>query len=141
MEHIYENIIRGVKVSTPIIGGAVGFCLGEINGLLTALIAFMVLDYLTGVIIAINIRKLSSKIGFLGISKKITIFFMIAIAHIIDTQILKMNDTLRMATMFFYLANEGISILENVGKLGLPIPKQLKNALKQLKEKGEEENE
>lgn len=66
---------------------------------------------------------------------------MIAIAHIIDTQILKMNDTLRMATMFFYLANEGISILENVGKLGLPIPKQIKDALKQLKEKGEEENE
>lgn len=100
--------------------------------MLYALMAFMILDYLTGCLVAISEKKLSSSVGFKGISKKILIIALVGVANIVDVQIIGQGTALRTATIFFYVANEGISILENAGKLGLPLPKKLQEMLKQL---------
>lgn len=120
------------------IGGALSWYLGDLNGLLYALIAFMCVDYLTGILVAFVRKQLSSKIGLKGLFKKITILFIIGIANLFDVYIIKDGAILRTTIAFYYMANEGLSILENSAVLGLPIPKKLKEALKQLKKKGEE---
>lgn len=112
-------------------GGALGAVMG---GFLYALIVFVVVDYVTGVMVGILNKELSSQIGFRGIFKKVVIFSLVAVAHIIDTHVIGNGSVLRTAVIFFYLSNEGISILENAVKIGLPIPEKLKNVLEQLKE-------
>ena len=126
------NIIKGIAAA---IGGALSFLLGDINGLVYALTAFVLIDYATGIMCAILNKKLSSEIGFKGIFKKALIFLMVGIAHIADVNLLESSSVLRDTTIFFYLANEGISILENAAVLDLPIPQKIKDILEQLKKK------
>lgn len=104
-----------------------------------ALIIFVVADYITGIMCAVNDKKLSSEVGFRGICRKVLIFMLVGIANVLDTKILASGSVLRTAVIFFYLSNEGVSLLENAAHLGLPIPKKLKNVLEQLHER--EENE
>ena len=120
------------------IGGWLGWFLGGCDGLLYALLAFVVIDYLTGVLCAIADQKLSSAIGFRGICKKVVIFVLVGVAHILDTQIIGSGSILRTAVIFFYLSNEGVSLLENASHLGLPIPTKIKDVLKQLHDRAEE---
>ncbi|MST51615.1 phage holin family protein [Hornefia butyriciproducens] len=114
------------------LGGWIGYYLGGCDGLLYALIAFVTVDYLTGVMCAIADKKLSSNVGFKGICRKVLIFLLVGIANIIDVQVIGQVGILRTAVIFFYLSNEGVSLLENAGHLGLPIPEQLKTVLEQL---------
>lgn len=106
--------------------------MGGLDGFLYALIAFVVIDYLTGIMVAVLERKLSSEVGFRGISKKVLIFSLVAIAHIIDSHLIQTGSVVRTAVIFFYLSNEGISIIENAARIGLPIPEKLKAVLEQL---------
>lgn len=114
-----------------------GFLWGELDGLLYALIAFMVLDYATGMIAAYARREISSAVGFTGIAKKALIMALVAVGHVLDTHILGGGGVCRGAVIGFYLANEGISILENAGEIGLPLPRKLVDVLEQLRDKEE----
>jgi len=114
-----------------------GFLFGGMDGLLTALMAFMMMDYLTGIIVAVKEKKLSSEVGFYGLIKKGVMLSVVAISHILDTQIIGGSSMLRSGAAGFFLANEGLSILENASKLGIPLPKKLKAVLQQLKEENE----
>ena len=116
------------------IGGWLGYFLGGCDGLLIALVVFVAVDYITGVMCAVSDKKLSSEVGFKGIFKKVVIFALVAIGHIIDTYVIQNGSVIRTAVIFFYLSNEGISILENVSVLGLPVPQKLKDVLEQLQE-------
>ncbi|MDE6003925.1 MAG: phage holin family protein [Oscillospiraceae bacterium] len=117
-----------------ILCGIAGFLLGSLDGLLLALIAFMILDYSTGLLTAKVSRTLSSKVGFVGIARKGLMLAVVSVGHILDAQVFSGdNSVCRSAVIGFYLANEGLSILENAGKLGMPLPKKLKKALEQLK--------
>ena len=120
------------KVMFSLFGGIIGFMFGKLDGLITALIVFVTIDYITGFICAWAEKKLSSEVGAKGIAKKVFIFFLVAVANVIDTQIFKEGATLRTAVIFYYLANEGLSIVENAARLGLPVPDKLKTALEQL---------
>lgn len=119
--------------------GVCGFLWGQADGLLYALIAFMTIDYITGVIVACVGHRLSSEVGFKGIAKKVLILALVAVGHILDVHVLGGGAVCRSAVIGFYLANEGISILENAGELGLPLPKKLIAVLKQLKDKEDDE--
>ncbi|GAA0493190.1 phage holin family protein [Alkalibacterium sp. m-11] len=125
-----------IQVALTAIGGFFGWFLGGFDGFLYALVALMVADYITGVMCAIVDKKLSSEIGFKGIFKKVLIFVMVGIGHIIDTNLIGDGSVLRTAIIFFYCSNEGVSMLENAGRLGLPIPEKLKDILAQLHNKG-----
>ena len=114
------------------VGGWLGYFLGGCDGLLYALIAFVAIDYITGVMCAVIDRKLSSAVGFKGIFRKVLIFLLVGIANIIDVQVVGTGAVLRTAVIFFYISNEGLSLLENAGHLGLPIPERTKTALEQL---------
>ena len=122
-------------------GGWLGYFLGGCDGLLYALIAFVVIDYITGVMCAIIDRKLSSAVGFKGIFRKVLIFLLVGIANIIDVQVIGTGAVLRTAVIFFYISNEGVSLLENAGHLGLPIPEKIKTVLEQLHDRAEKEEE
>ena len=122
------------------IGGWLGWFLGGCDGLLIALLAFVAIDYVTGVMCAIVDKKLSSAVGFKGIFKKILIFALVGVGHIIDTMVIGTGSVLRTAIIFFYLSNEGISLIENAGYLGLPIPAKLKAVLEQLHDRAEKED-
>ena len=119
------------------VGGWLGYFLGGCDGLLYALIAFVVIDYLTGVMCAIINRELSSAVGFKGIFRKVLIFLLVGIANIIDVQVIGTGAVLRTAVIFFYISNEGVSLLENAGHLGLPIPEKIKTVLEQLHDRAE----
>ena len=119
------------------VGGWLGYFLGGCDGLLYALIAFVVIDYITGVMCAITDRKLSSAVGFKGIFRKVLIFLLVGIANIIDVQVIGTGAVLRTAVIFFYISNEGVSLLENAGHLGLPIPEKIKTVLEQLHDRAE----
>ena len=121
------------QISFAAIGGFVGWFLGGCDGLLYALLAFVVIDYITGVMCAILNRELSSEVGFKGLFRKVLIFLLVGIANIVDADVIGTGSVLRAAVCFFYLSNEGLSILENAAILGLPIPEQLKKVLKQIK--------
>ncbi|NFN85861.1 phage holin family protein [Clostridium sporogenes] len=129
-----KNIIEMVQMVFASIGGWIGWMLGGIDGFLYALIAFVVIDYLTGIMASILEQKLSSEVGFRGIFKKVLTFVLVGVAHIIDYYLIGSGSAIRTAVIFFYISNEGISILENTAKIGLPIPERLKNVLEQLKE-------
>ncbi|MCC9969863.1 phage holin family protein [Streptococcus agalactiae] len=119
------------------VGGWLGYFLGGCDGLIIALVLFVVIDYITGVMYAVVDRKLSSAVGFKGIFRKMLIFMLVGIANIIDVQVIKSGSVLRTAVVFFYLSNEGLSLIENSVHLGLPIPEKLKAVLKQLNDKEE----
>ena len=123
------------------LGGWIGYYLGGCDGLLYALIAFVIVDYLTGVMCAIADKKLSSNVGFKGICRKVLIFLLVGIANIIDVQVIGQVGILRTAVIFFYLSNEDVSLLENAGHLGLPIPEQLKTVLEQLHDRAGKDGE
>ena len=123
------------------VGGWLGYFLGGCDGLLYALIAFVVIDYITGVMCAIINRELSSAVGFKGIFRKVLIFLLVGIANIIDVQVIGTGAVLRTAVIFFYISNEGVSLLENAGHLGLPIPEKIKTVLEQLHDSAEKEEE
>jgi toxin secretion/phage lysis holin len=122
------------------VGGWLGWFLGGCDGLLYALVLFVVVDYITGVMCAANDHKLSSEVGFRGICRKVLIFLLVGIGHVLDTQIIGTGSVLRTAVIFFYLSNEGVSLMENAGHLGLPIPEKLKVVLEQLHDRAEKEN-
>ena len=122
-------------------GGWLGYFLGGCDGLLIALVLFAVADYITGVMCAVADKKLSSEVGFKGICRKVIIFMLVGIAHIIDVNVIATGSVLRTAVIFFYLSNEGVSLLENAGHLGLPIPEKLKIVLEQLHDRSEKSDE
>jgi len=134
----FWNVIQMVFAA---IGGWLGYFLGGCDGLLYALVAFVVLDYITGVMCAIADKKLSSSVGWRGLMRKCLIFIMVGIGHILDVQIFGESGVLRTAIIFFYLSNEGLSLVENAGHLGLPIPKKLHDVLEQLHRDSEKEGE
>ena len=121
------------------LGGWLGYFLGGCDGLLYALLAFVAIDYLTGVMCAVVDKKLSSAVGFKGIFKKVLIFLLVGIANVIDVQVIGTGSVLRTAVIFFYISNEGVSLLENAGYLGLPIPTKMKDVLEQLHNRAEKE--
>ena len=126
-----------VQMVFAAVGGWLGYFLGGCDGLLYALIAFVVIDYITGVMCAIINRELSSAVGFKGIFRKVLIFLLVGIANIIDVQVIGTGAVLRTAVIFFYISNEGVSLLENAGHLGLPIPEKIKTVLEQLHDRAE----
>lgn len=131
---------NGVQVVFTAIGGWLGWFLGGCDGLLYALIAFVVIDYITGIMCAFADKKLSSSVGFKGICKKVLIFALVGLGHILDTRVIGAGSVLRTAVIFFYLSNEGVSLVENAAHLGLPVPKKLKEVLEQLHDRAEKED-
>ena len=134
-----KNVIPTLQYVFTGIGGVMGWLFGGFDGFLYALIAFVAIDYITGVLAAIYTRQLSSEVGFKGIAKKVMIFLLVGIGNIIDIEILKTGAVLRTAVIFFYISNEGISIIENAVRLDLPVPEKLINVLKQIKEGDEDD--
>lgn len=130
----FWNVIQVVLTA---VGGWLGWFLGGCDGLLYALIAFVVTDYITGVMCAVADKKLSSKVGFKGICRKVLIFLLVGIANILDMQVIGNGSVLRTAIIFFYISNEGVSVLENAGHIGLPVPQKMKDVLEQLHKRAE----
>ena len=128
-----------IQVACTAIGGWLGFFLGGLDGLLIALIIFMVLDYITGIMCAVLDKTLSSRVGFRGIFKKALILIMVGIANVVDVHVVGTGSALRGAVICFYLSNEGLSLLENSAYIGLPIPEKLKDILSQLHHRDEKE--
>ena len=127
-----KDFISTLQLIFTAIGGYIGWFLGGFDGLLYALVAFVVLDYITGLMVAVLEKKLSSSIGFKGIFKKVLIFTFVGIGHIVDIYILQNGSAIRTAVIFFYLSNEGLSIVENAAKIGLPVPENLKKVFTEL---------
>ena len=121
------------------VGAVLGFMYGEVTGLFWALIAFMATDYITDVVVAAINKQLSSEVGFRGLAKKLMILVFVSLGHIADMYVLGGTPVAMSAVMLFYIANEGLSIIENAGNLGLPVPKKLKDIMAQLKKESEEE--
>ena len=134
-----KEIWNWTQLSLAALGGFLGWFLGGVDGFLYALVAFIATDYITGVMCAIVERVLSSEIGYRGIFKKVLIFALVGVAHIIDQNIIGDGSVIRTAVIFFYLSNEGISIIENATRLGLPIPEKLRDVLEQLKDGGDKD--
>lgn len=124
-----------IQFIISLIGGYIGYFLGGKDGILITLVIFVLIDYITGILCAIQDKKVSSKVGFRGITKKVLVFVLIGLANMLDVNILKSGAVLRTATIFFYLSNEGISILENMGYLGIKYPEKIKDVLEQLHDK------
>ena len=122
------------------IGGWLGWFLGGCDGLLYALIAFVAIEYITGVMCAVIDHRLSSEVGFKGIFKKVLIFLLVGVANILDVQVIGTGCVLRTAVIFFYISNEGVSLLENAAYLGLPVPEKIKTVLEQLHSRSESED-
>ena len=128
-----------LQIAFAAIGGWLGYFLGGFDGMLIALIVFMVIDYITGLMCAIADKKLSSAVGFKGICKKVLILILVGVAHILDTNVVGTGSALRGAVICFYLSNEGLSLLENAAHIGLPVPEKLKEILAQLHNREEKE--
>lgn len=129
-----------LQLAFTVVGGWLGYFLGGCDGLILALLLFVVTDYITGVMCAAIDKKLSSSVGFKGIFRKVLIFMLVGIANIIDFQVIKQGSVIRTAVIFFYLSNEGLSLIENAAHLGLPVPEKLKNVLEQLHDKNRKDN-
>ena len=136
-----KQIWTGIQLAFTAFGGFLGWFLGGVDGFLYALIAFTVIDYITGVMCAIVDKNLSSAVGFKGICRKVLIFTLVGVGNIVDVYVLGEAGVLRTAVIFFYLSNEGVSLLENSAHLGLPIPEKLKDVLEQLHDRGGDDNE
>ena len=126
-----------IQLAFAAVGGWLGYFLGGCDGLLYALIAFVAIDYITGVMCAISDKTLSSEVGFRGICRKVLIFLLVGIGHIVDAQVIGSGGVMRTAVIFFYLSNEGVSLIENAAHLGLPVPDKLKAVLEQLHDRAE----
>ena len=126
-----------IQLAFAAVGGWLGYFLGGCDGLLYALIAFVAIDYITGVMCAISDKTLSSEVGFRGICRKVLIFLLVGIGNIIDVQVLGSPGVLRTAVIFFYLSTEGVSLLENAAHLGLPVPDAIKTVLEQLHDRSD----
>ena len=131
----FWNMIQAVFT---MVGGWLGYFLGGCDGLLFALVLFVSMDYITGVMCAAADRKLSSEVGFQGICRKVLLFLLVGMANVLDVNVIGTGSVFRTAVIFFYLSNEGLSLLENAGHLGLPIPAKLKAVLEQLHRQSEE---
>lgn len=136
-----KNVVEVMQYVFAAMGGALGAVMGGWDGFLYALIVFVIFDYFTGVLAAIYQKKLSSEVGFHGIAKKVFIFCLVAAGHVIDSRIIQNGSVVRTAVIFFYISNEGISILENAAVLGLPVPKKLQEVLEQIRDKEDENDE
>ena len=134
----FWNSIQAVFM---VIGGWLGWFLGGCDGLIIALVIFAVLDYITGLMCAVNDHKLSSAIGFRGICRKVLIFTLVGIGHVLDAHVIGTGSILRTAIIFFYLSNVGVSLIENAAHLGLPVPEKLKAVLEQLHDRAEKSEE
>ena len=134
-----KDIWNSIQMAFTAIGGFFGWFLGGVDGFLHVLLVFVVIDYITGVMCAIYDHDLSSEIGFKGISQKVLIFLMVGLGTLLDSYILGDSYALRTAITFFYISNEGISILENAVHLGLPVPEKLKQVLALLHKNSESE--
>ena len=121
-----------IQILISALGGWLGYFLGGCDGLLYALLAFVVIDYITGVMCAVNDHTLSSEVGFRGICRKVLIFLLVGIANVLDVQVIGTGSVLRTAVIFFYISNEGVSLLENAAHLGLPVPEKIKAVLEQI---------
>ena len=130
-----------LQIAITCIGGWLGYVLGGMDGLLIALVVFITIDYITGIMCAVIDKKLSSEVGFKGIFKKVLILMLVGIANVIDVHVVGTGSALRGATVCFYLSNEGLSILENTVHLGLPVPEKLKEVLSQLHNRDEKEKQ
>lgn len=122
------------------LGGWIGYYLGGCDGLIYLLIACVVIDYITGVMCALEDHRLSSAVGFKGICRKVLIFLLVGLANLIDIYVVKSGSVVRTAVIFFYISNEGVSLLENAGHLGLPIAKKLRDVLEQLHDRADKED-
>lgn len=134
-----KDVWNAAQVVFAAVGGGIGWFFGELDGFFYALLAFVVIDYLTGLMCAITDRSLSSEVGFKGIFRKVLIFVMVGAGHILDAQVIGTGDALRTAVIFFYISNEGVSLLENAAHIGLPVPEKLKAVLAQLHDREEGE--
>lgn len=128
MKNIFQTILTAI-------GGFLGWFFGGFDGFLYALLAFVCIDYITGVMVAVVNKTVSSEVGFKGIFRKVLIFTLVGVANIIDVNVLQNGSAIRTAVIFFYLSNEGFSILENTAALELPIPNKLKEILAQIRKK------
>ena len=135
-----KEIWNWIQVAIAAVGGWLGYFLGGLDGFLYALLAFVIIDYITGLMCAVLDKKLSSEVGFRGIFKKVLIFALVAVGHIIDQNVIGDGSVIRTAVIFFYLSNEGISILENTVHIGLPVPQKLKDVLEQLHNRSDKED-
>lgn len=136
-----KQIWNSIQTAFIALRGTLGWFLGGADGFLYALIAFVVIDYITGMMCAVADKKLSSKVGFKGICRKVIIFLLVGVANLLDVYIIGTGSVLRTAVIFFYLSNEGLSLLENGAHLGLPIPEKIKNVLAQLHHRSEKEDD
>ena len=130
-----------IQMAITAIGGWIGYFVGGVDGLMTALLIFMVLDYITGLMCAIADKQLSSAVGFRGICKKVLILMLVGLANIVDLHVVGTGSALRGAVICFYLSNEGLSLLENAAHIGLPVPDKLKDVLAQLHRREEKSGE
>ena len=135
------EIWKHIQTLIVMIGGWLGYFVGGMDGLLSVLVIMIVIDYVTGVMVGMAEKKISSKIGFIGICRKILIIMFVGIANVLDLYVIGSGSMLRTAAIFFYISNEGISILENAAKLGLPVPSKIKNMLEQLHDTAEKDDE
>lgn len=134
-----KEIWNAIQAALTVIGAGIGWFLGGWDGFIYALFVFIIADYVTGVMCAILDKKLSSEVGFKGICKKILVLILVGIGNVIDVRLTGSPGVIRTAVIFFYVSNEGLSIIENSAHLGLPIPKKLKDILEQLHDKSEED--
>ncbi len=134
-----DKLIGAAKLVFGGIIAAVSGFIGGMDGIMYALIAFITIDYATGVAVAVKEKKLSSEVGFWGLVRKVCILALVGVAHYIDCYVMQSGDVIRTVAAMYYIGNEGISILENCGNLGLPLPPKLMAVMVQIKEgKGEE---
>ena len=140
-ESIMKEFWNTIQLMFTAVGGWLGWFLGGCDGLLYALIAFVVIDYITGVMCAINDHTLSSEVGFRGICRKVLILLLVGIANILDVNVIGTGSVLRTAVIFFYISNEGVSLLENAAHLGLPVPEAIKSVLEQLHDRSEDKED
>lgn len=131
-----KNIISIAQAIFSVIGGALGFFLGGWDGFLYSLVIFVTADFVTGIMASAVEKKISSEVGYLGIIKKVFIFILVGVGSVIDEYIIGNSSILRNIIIFFYISEEGISIIENAARAGLKIPQKLKDVLEQLKSKG-----
>lgn len=130
MDNIFKNILAWICT-------IISFLFGDMEGLMVALIALIILDYISGVIAAAVEKRLSSEVGAKGIAKKIFMLLIVALANIVDINVIGDGHVLKTVTVVFYICNECISLIENAGRIGVPVPKKLLDVLEQLKNRDE----
>ena len=135
---MYNHIFQWIRGLGSVFGGAVVYLYGSIDKLLIALVTFIIIDYVTGIIKAFILKQLSSEVGFKGLAKKVIILLLVAAANIVD-RLTNADGLIRSMMCLFFIANEGLSILENCALMGVPFPKKFKLILEQLKKNNDEE--